>query len=188
MKMGIIAEDDSDVAVLREITLALLKPHKIGFRKFVGDGCGKMRRKCSAWARNLTHQGCPWIVVVHDLDSADEKTLRRSLEHSVKPAGAKAAVVLIPKREIEAWLLYDGRAIASAFREVHSPRTPGNPESLLDPKKHLRDLIRKKYRKDYLNTVHNPLIAKYIDLSLLRRSTSFTPHIAFTDAVKKMLG
>ena len=53
MKIGIIAEDDSDVAVLREITLALLKPHRIGFKHFVGDGSGKLRRKCGAWARNL---------------------------------------------------------------------------------------------------------------------------------------
>jgi hypothetical protein len=58
MKMGIIAEDDSDVAVLRELTLSLLKPSRIGFKHFVGHGCGKLRRKCRAWACNLVRQGC----------------------------------------------------------------------------------------------------------------------------------
>ena len=61
MNMGIIAEDDSDVAVIREITLALLKPHRVGFKRFVGNGCGKLRRKCEAWARNLVQQGCSSI-------------------------------------------------------------------------------------------------------------------------------
>jgi hypothetical protein len=186
MKMGIIAEDDSDVAVVREITLTLLKPHIVGFKRFVGDGCGKLRRKCSAWARNLVLQGCPWIIVVHDLDVQDEARLRAQLTRAVAPAGAKANVVLLPKREVEAWLLYDGTAIA-ALNEHAAPRLPGNPEILLDPKKHLRDLIWRKYRKDYLNTVHNALIAKHINISLLRRSGSFAPHPVFAASVRKSL-
>lgn len=187
MKMGIIAEDDSDVGVLREITLGLLKPRTIGFSRFVGDGCGKLRRKCGAWARNLVSQGCPWIVVVHDLDVHDEHQLRAQLTRAIAPAQAKASVVLIPKREIEAWLLYDAAAIAAAFSESGHPQVPENPESLLDPKKYLRDLVWKKYRKEYLNTVHNPLIAKHIDLSLLGRSGSFAPHVAFARTVRGML-
>ena len=43
------------------------------------------------------------------------------------------------KREIEAWLLYDGWAIAAAFRENQRPKLPGNPENISDPKKYLRD-------------------------------------------------
>lgn len=187
MKMGIIAEDDSDVAVLREITLSLLKPHRIGFRHFVGNGCGKLRRKCGAWALTLVRQGCPWITVVHDLDVYDEQKLRAQLTEAIAPARARASVVLIPKRAIEAWLLYDGEAIAAAFNESQRPKLPGDPESLQDPEKHLRDLIWKKYRKRYLNTVHNARIAKAIDLSHLTRSASFAPHPVFTAAVRRTL-
>lgn len=187
MKMGIIAEDDSDVAVVREITLSLLKPYRIGFSRFVGNGSGKLQRKCGAWARTLVRQGCPWITVVHDLDVHDERRLRAQLTAAIAPARAKASVVLLPKREIEAWLLYDGGAIAAAFNEIQHPRVPGNPESLLDPKKHLRDLIWKKYRKAYLNTVHNARIAKRIDVSRLTRAASFARHPVFTAAVRKML-
>ena len=187
MKIGIIAEDDSDVAVLREITLALLKPRRIGFKQFVGNGSGKLRRKCRAWAVNLVKQGCPWIVVVHDLDLHQEPTLRADLTTAIAPAGAKASVVLIPKREIEAWLLYDAAAIATAFHEIKFVALPGDPESLLDPKKHMRELIRKKYRKDYLTTIHNPMIARHIDLSLLNTSKSFAPHPKFVVKVKALL-
>lgn len=187
MKMGIIAEDDSDVEVLAEITLNLLKPYSVGFRRFVGHGCGKLRRKCASWAKNLVQKGCCWIVVVHDLDVHDERELRVQLTRAVDGSGAKTRIVLIPKREIEAWLLYDGHAIAAAFREQKSPKVPGDPESLVDPKKHLRDLVRKQYRKEYLNTLHNSLIAKRIDVSFLRKSASFAPHFDFTKTVRGML-
>jgi hypothetical protein len=187
LKIGIIAEDDSDVAVLREVTLALLKPHRMGFKHFVGDGGGKLRRKCGAWARNLVQQGCPWIVVVHDLDVHDEQRLRGDLTASIATSNAKAGVVLIPKREIEAWLLYDAAAIAATFNEKKHPKLPGDPESLRDPKKYLRDLIWKKYRKDYLNTVHNKVIARNLRVSLLQQSPSFGPHPVFVTAVRKML-
>jgi len=187
MKIGIIAEDDSDVAVLREITLKLLRPHNIGFSKFVGDGCGKLRRKCGAWARNLVRQGCPWIVVVHDLDMFNERALREQLTAAVSACGARGTVVLIPKRELEAWLLYDARAIATAFHEPQSPKIPGNPESLLDPKKHLRDLVWRKYQKHYVNTIHNAAIARHLNTPLLQRSASFAPHLAFTGRLRTQI-
>jgi hypothetical protein len=132
MKIGIIAEDDSDVSVVHALTLALVRPYKLGYKRFVGDGCGKLRRKCEAWARNLVQQGCRFVMVVHDLDQNHEQALRAQLTAAINPAGAQAYVVLIPKREIEAWLLYDGNAIASVFRENASPPLPGNPESLTD--------------------------------------------------------
>jgi hypothetical protein len=187
MKIGIIAEDDSDVAVVREVTLTLLRPYRIGFRRFVGGGCGKLRRKCTAWATNLVQQGCPWIVVVHDLDVHDEAELRAVLRDAIAPAHAQASVVLIPRREIEAWLLYDGAAVAAAFRERRPPRLPGDPESLADPKRFLRDLVWARFRKDYLNTVHNSEIAKHVDVARLRRARSFAPHFDFTARVRDMV-
>ncbi len=117
VKIGIIAEDDSDVAVISHLTLSLLKPNIMGFKKFVGDGCGKLRRKCGAWALNLVQQGCHWIVVLHDLDEYDEVALRKGLEDAVANSGARAFIVLVPKRELEAWLLYDATAIARVFNE-----------------------------------------------------------------------
>lgn len=187
MNLGIIAEDDSDVEVIKEITLKILSPHCLGFKKFVGDGCGKLRRKCKPWAENLVRQGCRWIAVVHDLDTFNEAELRSLLTAAIASAKADATVVVIPKREIEAWLLYDGRAIATAFRESKRPKLPANPESLGDPKKHLRDLVWTTYRKEYLNSVHNPKIAKNIDVSFLRESASFAPYPAFSAAVRSAL-
>jgi len=187
MSVGIIAEDDSDVGVISEITLKLLHPKSVGFKKFVGNGCGKLRRKCGAWAINLVRQGCMGIVVVHDLDQNNEQKLRAELTESIDPADADASVVLIPRREIEAWLLYDAKAIATAFGEAQPLPLPGNPESIMDPKKHLRDLINRRYRKTYLNTVHNRAIARHLNVSLLNGSKSFSPAFQFASAVRGML-
>jgi hypothetical protein len=187
MNIGIIAEDDSDVEVISSITLTLLRPRIVGFKKFVGGGCGKVRRKCAAWARNLVQQGCLWIVVVHDLDENNAVELRNQLTAAILPSGAHMSVVLIPKREIEAWLLYDARAIAIALRERTHPPLPGNPEHLRDPKSHLCNLVWKKYRKIYLHTTHNGRIAKQIDTALLRGSPSFSPHFEFAARVRPLV-
>ena len=187
MTIGIIAENDSDVAVMKEITPTSLKPHRVGFRKFVGHGGGKVQCKSKAWAENLVQQGCRWIALIHDLDTNDEAKLRAHLEAAVSLVNAEARVVVIPKREIESWLLYDGSAIAAAFRQAKQPKLPSDPESLADPKKHLRDLVWRTYRKDYLITVHNPKIAEKIDLSLLQRSESFAPYPPFCAAIRDSL-
>lgn len=187
MKIGIIAEDDSDVAVIRELTLKLLGNRHIKFKRFIGHGCGKLRRKCRAWAKHLVEQGCLWLAVVHDLDLNDEQQLREQLTNAIAEVRARATVVLIPRQEIEAWLLFDANAIATAFNERRRLRLPGNPEALLNPKRCLRELIWRSYRKDYLSTIHNELIAKHIDVLQLRRSGSFSRHPIFVNEIRQSL-
>jgi hypothetical protein len=187
MNLGIIAEDDSDVAVIRELTLKLLGSRRIKFKRFIGHGCGKLRRKCRAWAENLVGQGCRWLAVVHDLDVNDERQLREELTNAIASIRSRASVVLIPRREIEAWLLFDKKAIATAFNNRRCLRLPGDPESLDDPKRFLRELIRRFYGKDYLSSIHNGLIAKHIDIQHLRRSHSFAPHPIFVSQIRRDL-
>jgi hypothetical protein len=109
------------------------------------------------------------------------------LSKAVSPSGAKATTVLIPKREIEAWLLYDPQAIAKAFGEAKFLTLPGNPESIHDPKKKMWELVYNKYHKNYVNTIHNEKIAKHLNVELLNRSKSFAPHPLFVAKVRKLL-
>ena len=70
----VIAEDESDYEVLREITLKLLLPYtNVGFKKSLARGSGALRRKCRAYAMNLVERGCPYIVVMHDLDDNQKR-------------------------------------------------------------------------------------------------------------------
>lgn len=179
MKIGVIAEDKSDVEVVKALTLLLLNRTGIGFNYFVGEGCGKLRKKCGTWADILVKKGCLWVVVIHDLDNFREPKLRVELNEAIRDCGASSKVILIPCREIEAWLLYDARAIAQAFNEHKIPRVPGNPELINDPKHFLAEIISKFYRKQYINTKHNSKIAGFIDLNKLRKCASFSPLPAF---------
>ncbi len=72
MRIGIIAEEASDVEVLYELTCKLMNENMFSFKKFIGHGCGKLHRKCTAWAENLLLRGCSHLVVIHDLDNNDE--------------------------------------------------------------------------------------------------------------------
>lgn len=187
MKIGLIAEDYSDIGVLKELAAKKLRPHKVGFKRFIGKGCGKLRRKCRVWAQNLIRQGCSWVVLAHDLGDCEEKKMRRELEQDISVVSEKARVVLIPVREIESWLLHDPNALVKAFKGRKKPKLPGLPESLSDPKKELEVIIRKNFDKEYLNTVHNVIIAKHIDLNRLHKATSYLPYPFFLETVKKQL-
>jgi hypothetical protein len=56
---------------------------------------------------------------------------------------------------------------------------PHDPEGLPDPKDYLGKLVSKEYDKEYLNTRHNELIAKHVDVARLKNSKSFAPHPLF---------
>jgi hypothetical protein len=156
----------------------------VGFKHFVGNGCGKVRRKCRSWACNLVSRGCSCVVVAHDLDWNDEPTLRAELESAVKSAQARAYVVLIPVREIESWLMCDADALQAAFRGRKRPRLPADPELLSDPKKELERLVWLTFRKQFLNTIHNAAIAKHIEPARLSPSNSFAPYPRFLHALR----
>jgi hypothetical protein len=60
IKIGVIAEESNDVEVLYEYTGKLIPANTFSFAQFVGHGCGKLRRKCRAWAGELDS---PWLYV-----------------------------------------------------------------------------------------------------------------------------
>jgi hypothetical protein len=185
---GVIAEDTSDVAVIRELTARLAPDRSIAFKPFVGMGCGRLRRKCKAWAQMLAVKGCSHLIVVHDLDDNDERTLRNHLETAIAAVRFKASVVLIPVREIEAWLLADAVAVQQVFGLPKIPNVPASPERIVRPKETLRDLVWKAGKKRYVNTIHNAMIAKVLRLSARSKCPSFNRYPAFIQAAVGLAG
>lgn len=175
MTVGIIAEDASDVEVLVSIMSKLVDSSSYSTKKFVGHGCGTLRRKCNAWAKNLLRRGCTCLVIIHDLDDNVETELRQELEELLADVQCGNMLVLIPVREIEAWLLTDANALKSVFNMSRLPKLPGDPESLPDPKRTLRDIVRKMTNKQYANTIHNKKIAESIAISKMKKCHSFRP-------------
>ncbi len=168
MKIGVIAEEKNDIEVLYELTCKLVRPSSFSFKKFIGHGCGTLRRKCNSWARNLLQRGCQHIVVLHDLDCYIESELRRNLRGKIEDIGFCGHIILIPRREIEAWLLVDADALAFVFNMRDTPRIPARPEAIIDPKRKLKEIIKRSAKKSYVNTVHNKRIASAIDIEKLK--------------------
>jgi hypothetical protein len=178
-KIGLIAEEQNDVDVLYEFTCKLTAPNTFSFSKFIGHGCGKLRRKCTAWAQNLLRRGCSHLVVMHDLDACDEARLRTELNDAMRDVESDASLVLIPIYEVEAWLLCDADALKSTFKMKRKPRVPASPQRIRDPKAYLRDLIWKSCRKHYVNTIHNKKLASVTRMETLRACPSFDPYPQF---------
>lgn len=176
IRIGLIAEDHSDVDVFAEIAVKIAKKDFL-VRKFVGKGCGKLKKECKNWATNLKEQNCTLLVLIHDLDKNEIPNLQKQLIQALSPSPIKHNLVVIPVREIEAWLLSDEDAIRSAMNlRTKVPRV-ANPESLDSPKEHLGRLVEQKSggRKHYLNTVHNKKIASLLKIENVRRCKSFLP-------------
>jgi hypothetical protein len=174
-KIGVIAEDNSDIEVINEIISKYLPQEEYKIKKFVGNGCGKLRNKCDSWTNNLFKSGCEYVFIFHDLDRYKEKELRRTLENKVCPKVNPKSLIVIPKEELEAWLLSDAKALKKVFGLEKEPKKISNCEVIESPKEHIRDLMYKLGKKRYLNTVHNKKIAKETCLSNFQRCKSFKP-------------
>jgi hypothetical protein len=178
--IGIIAEDHSDVAVLR-ILISKITKAPFSLKPTVGGGCGKIVGKCHVWAQNLHDQGCRYLIVVHDLDTRIIAHLRAQLAAALNPSPIALHLIVIPVREIEAWLLSDHVAITKAMKLVEPVKMVPNPEVILRPKEYLADLVFRKSRKKrrYVNALDNAKIAALCIMSNLRRCASFVPLSAF---------
>jgi uncharacterized protein DUF4276 len=177
MKVGVIAEDDSDVDVLKILAQKISGTQNFKVKKFVGNGCGKLKSKCLLWAKNLKLQGCKMVVLMHDLDNKDIDKLKGELKKAFSPCPIKDSLIVIPIQEIEAWLLSDEDAIYAALNLKHKVRKIPNPESIFDPKKKLGEIIHLKSGKTkrYLNTKHNKKIALCLNLDRIRKCNSYVP-------------
>jgi len=169
--VGVIAEDSSDVEVLKELG------RKVSGRNFsisqhFGKGCGPLKSKTLGWCQALSKKGCKAVVLVHDRDNKDANKLRQELEGILATSVMKRCYVTIPSEELEAWLLSDTHAIEMALNLESKLKEIHHPETVLSPKEHLGDLITshsKNKTKCYVNTEHNRLIAKEIDISKIEK-------------------
>lgn len=177
IRVGILAEDDSDVAVVRLLLTKITPRRSFGVRFFVGHGCGKLRYKARVWAAQLAARGCSTLLLIHDLDREDLAKLRLTLESALDPSPILPYLIVIPIEELEAWLLTDADALRATFSLKRKPKCPPSPELVRDPKRYLENLIRvtSEKTKRYVNTIHNVRIADRMSVSSLRKCKAFRP-------------
>jgi hypothetical protein len=177
-KVGIIAEDDSDVDSVRVLIHRLVQNEHIGIKRRVGNGCGKINRKCRAWSEDLKRRGCSLLILVHDLDSEQLNDLIGQITQALDPCPIGRHLICIPVQEFEAWLLSDPAAIRSSMNLNRTPNVAAPPETINHPKEYLGELILRSSdgEKIYINTRHNPKIAAALSITrVLGRCPSFVP-------------
>lgn len=172
-KIGVMAEDASDIEVISEIIGKYLHQCDFSVKRFVGNGCGKLRNKCKSWASLLSKSGCEHIILFHDLDRNNEAQLRRDLESKINKGDFPNSVIVIPIEELEAWLLVDPAAIQKVFGLAKEPRISNQTETIKSPKEHLRYIVWKSGKKRYMNTTHNKKIATEIPIEKLKNCKSY---------------
>jgi len=172
-KIGIICEDQSDYDVLK--ILIGKANNKVSFVPKFGHGCSRIRAKADSWVSELATRGCRFVLIVHDLDSRAEPELRSQISRKIHNCATSENLIVIPVRELEAWLLSDGAAINKAFELKESAKDHKNPESIDNPKEYIEDLVWRLSEKRirYINTVGNARIAKHLQIDKLKSVKSF---------------
>lgn len=181
VKYGLIAEDKSDIEVVK-ILARKVTGRAISAAYFVGKGCGPIKRKAPGWCKDFAIKGCTQILLLHDRDRNDAAKLRTTLEAVLEQVPQEKKVVVIPTEELEAWLLSDHKAIEQALKLRGAIAEEHHPELIASPKEYLGGQVRKVSQKtvEYINSVHNPLIAEKIDVrSISRKCPSFVPFASF---------
>jgi hypothetical protein len=168
MKVGIIAEYQSDVDVLIGI-IRQIKPDS-AFDRCTCSGSGRLVSKCNAFSEVLFKKGCTHLVIVRDSDGEDSVTLKNQIKKALKKSAISNHIIVVAVHEIESWLLADIEAIHKSFSAgtANLSKQITSPEEIPDPKRYLKKLVRKQYKMPYMNTVHNKKIAEQIDVSKIR--------------------
>jgi len=164
--VGIIAEDDCDVESAKVLIHRIANNNQIGIKKFVGQGCGRIMRKCNSWANQLKKRGCSVLIVIHDCDTNPLTDLYIKIKKALEPCIIANYLICIPVQEFEAWFLSDPDAIKTGMNLKKKPNIKGLPETINSPKEYLGKLIRKfsEGEKIYTNTKHNEKIAKKLSI------------------------
>ena len=184
--IGLIVEDNSDFNCLVTIIKRIVKKDNIKFKKVIGNGCGKIKKKALAWSENLHHRGCNVLILIQDLDRNDLKKLKKELEDVLSTSPISTRLICIPVEELEAWLLSDQKGLKETFNLKRLPKLSGKPETIKSPKEKLRDLIYSCSDKNVLYiTKHNERIAQDISIEEIdKKCPSFSELNTFVNELK----
>ena len=169
--IGIIAEDNSDFETARVLIKRILNKDNLSFKKSVGNGCGKLRRKALDYAVDLKKRGCDMLILFHDLDRNIHRELSEELQRKLENAPINKKFVCIPIEELEAWFIGDPDAVKRTFNLSRKPKFNGCPEMINSPKETLGKQIYFCSGKStiYLNTKHNLKIAEHICINTVKQ-------------------
>ena len=180
IKVGIIAEDHSDIDTLK-VLIRRLSDIRFKIKGHATEGCAKLRRKCSAIVKNWYAQGITYFIICHDLDSDNQKELAKLKKDLCKkvetiPNCKNVVCIVIPIQELEAWFLADISVLQKQFKGIKLKEI-NHPERIRSPKEYIKKAsCKQKWKPLYSNTTHNKELAQDLDLKKVQaRCPAFLP-------------
>jgi len=176
---GIIAEDKSDVAMLKVIIKRVAKTQSVSIKGKGYNGCGEMLRKGTTQLKAFKELGCDRFIICYDADrDSPSGRHNEALEKIVIPFGnTEKCCILVPIQEIEAWILADLKSVTKVISSWVPTKVYHSPESVNDPKEELEKLSRNANKRPrYSHAIHNCKVAEHLDLSIVKQKCkSFLP-------------
>jgi hypothetical protein len=175
---AVLGEDSSDADAVAVLVKRISNSHNQKILKKGFKGCGDLRRKSCRVIQELANRGATRFISCHDADGLDPDKIRQEVRTVLAEKGCRGldSEIIVPVQEIEAWIVADEQAIAHVIKSL-SIRIVGRPESLPSPKEWLlNESSRARSRPLYIPAVHNPQVARFIDLEkLATKCPSFGP-------------
>jgi hypothetical protein len=188
----VIAEDKSDLECLKVLIRRLANDKTITIEGKGYHGCGDMLKNGALLLRSYGKQkNFRKFIVCYDRDEeSSQKRYEQVISEIIKPAGIKKSenliCILIPTKEIEAWILADTQAISKVFSSWKAEEEFLHPETIDNPKEKLVGLINKgRARPLYTDSSNNKPIMNYLNLDIVKKKCpSFAELAAFVEQNK----
>lgn len=176
---GVIGEDRSDVETLEQLIRRIANDQSLKIQKKGYSGCDEMLLKGARQLKAFRDLRCSRFVICFDSDEEDPENRKQTIiERIIRPSQVDGIFcALVPVKEIEAWILADLPSVTKIFPGWRPSEPIKSPEREPKPKETLIRLSRTdKLKPRYDHVLHNPKIAKYLNLEEVRkRCPSFAP-------------
>lgn len=168
----VLTEDDYDFQTFKKIIRRLANNPRLPIGGRGWDGCTEMMNKSARFLMALQPPPDHRCIVVHDCDGKDEVALRAEvMRRIVKPASLKnECCVVLPREEVEAWILADFNAIKQFAPSWEVPKNEiANPENVGGAKERLHKLSRDAKLRPRISEANNPRLAELLDLQVVEK-------------------
>jgi Domain of unknown function (DUF4276) len=175
---AVIAEDPSDFETLKALIKRISGNPSTSIKGKGYSGCAEMLRKGASLFDSLN--ACTRYIICYDSDRDTVENRLQAIKEVFSRTKAKGEFcALIPKQEIESWILADLQSISKVIPSWRPTKEFHHPEEVDDPKEFVERLSREQQRPRYVHSIHNQRVAIHLDLAVVeKKCPSFKPLIS----------
>jgi hypothetical protein len=174
----LLTEDPTDFDAVKAIIRRLAGDLSLPVRGKGFNGAGELLKRGAPSINAILDNNATRCIVVHDCDGDDSEERHQRVVAEVFGKVKKKGVfcTVIPKQEIEAWILADITCVTKVFPGWRPDRQYPNPETVPKAKEELIRLSKGPNMRPRYSTADNKELANVLDLAIVRaKCPSFAP-------------